>query len=250
MIIYYTAIFDDYDKIIDPLFAKEWLEKKNLKLICFTDNAQMQSPYFEVRHINRKFKDATLENRFYKLNPHRLLQENYDISIYVDGNVIVKERDLFRFINNLTSNNDADIFVAKHPFRNCLYEEAKMCIERQKDDEKIINRQIIGYKKSNYPKNNGLSENRVLIVKNTLDANNFFDYWWQEVFWGSKRDQLSFKYTSWMLPNVKIKYLNWENELINFSEKINHSKHKHTKRELILLKNARSLYKKVLGTIS
>ena len=52
--------------------------------------------------------------------------------------------------------------------------------------------------KINYPKNNGLWANGVLIRKhNDPDIIKMNEMWWQEIQNGSRRDQLSAPYVAW-----------------------------------------------------
>ncbi len=99
--------------------------------------------------------------------------------------------------------NKYDIGTFKYPDtygkRNCIYEEALACIERRKDSKKTISSQMSRYKRENYPTNNKLVETSILVRRNTTDVARFCHLWWKEVAQGSRRDQLSFNYISWLL---------------------------------------------------
>ena len=54
------------------------------------------------------------------------------------------------------------------------------------------------YKNDGYPSKNGLTRNTILIRKhNEPDVVETMEKWWEEVKYGSKRDQLSFNYSAW-----------------------------------------------------
>ena len=62
------------------------------------------------------------KQRAIKILPHRYLSE-YDISIWVDGNILIKD-DLNTFLNK-ECNTENNIFIPQHPIRQCIYDEAK-----------------------------------------------------------------------------------------------------------------------------
>lgn len=226
MTVLYTAIFGNYDNLLEQSPAPAWIAR-GIRLFCFTDNHNLTSSTYEILYVKRRFTDATIENRFYKLNPHRVLPIGFDYAIYFDGNVLVTEPDPDLFLQQHMVH--ADIMVPRHVERNCLYQEADFCIQMKRDDQMIIQKQMSQYKLEGFPVNYGLSENRVLFTKNSTGAREFYDFWWRQVFWGSRRDQLSFSFTAWKLPHVQIKYLDWNLELQGFAGKVKHLKRKKSK---------------------
>ena len=99
--------------------------------------------------------------------------------------------------------------------RKCIYEEARFIKwlgdnnpkKNYKDDMNTIQSQIERYIGEGYPKNNGLARTTVIfrnhnkddIVKHSEDC-------WEEIKYGSKRDQLSFNYVAWK-NNLKFNYI-------------------------------------------
>ena len=63
-------------------------------------------------------------NRKYKIIPHRFLPE-YDLSIWIDGNFIIKN-DIHNFIEKCLSSYNMACFdhVSCYDKRNCAYQEA------------------------------------------------------------------------------------------------------------------------------
>lgn len=130
-----------------------------------------------------------------KICPHRYLRE-YDISVWVDGNITVKG-DIVDFINQYDLDKNC-LYSRIHPKRKCIYEEAEACIKMRKDTQGIINAQIERYKNEGYPKNIGMVETGVLLRKHNDPKCMIIDNnWASELLLGSHRDQLSFNYVCW-----------------------------------------------------
>ncbi|MFZ4547051.1 MAG: glycosyltransferase domain-containing protein, partial [Bacteroidales bacterium] len=92
---------------------------------------------------------------------------------------------------------EKDIALHINPARNCIYQAALNCIRLKKDDEKIIDDQMIKYRKEFYPENNGLVSCGILYRRHTKKVEEFNNYWWHEIKFNSRRDQLSFNYVAW-----------------------------------------------------
>ena len=203
----FTTIFEDYDNLIEPaVILNDW------DYICFTES-NLKSKIWEVKKINRLYNDPKKENAFYKLLPHRFLSE-YEYSIYIDGNILIRG-NINELINNYLINNN--IAMLNHEFtkndnRNCIYDEAKAILSANKkdflDDPQIINNQINKYKLDKYPANNGLICGGEIIRRhNEKDVVGTMEYWWSEVKNGSRRDQLSFNYSAWK-TNLSFSWIN------------------------------------------
>ena len=115
--------------------------------ICFTDQP-FESRTWEIRHIDPVFEDSTRNSRRIKVLPHLFLQE-YDYSVFMDGNYLIR-RDIKPLIfEGLTGANMA-IFDHNQceDARNCVYEEydsiVKLLEEKgvRKDDPEVIKNQI------------------------------------------------------------------------------------------------------------
>ena len=70
-----------------------------------------------------------------------------------------------------------------------------------------MHKQVNRYAEENYPQNNGLATNPILLRKhNDPKVIKTMEDWWTEIKYGSKRDQLSFNYVAWK-NNFKFNYL-------------------------------------------
>jgi len=206
----YTAIFGDYDYLEIPKYVP-----KGFDFICFTDT-DFKSDFWDVRKVIPLYKDSTRNARRYKLLPHRYLSE-YNISIWMDGNFLIRDD-----VNEMIDKYLSDKNFACHDHRNCqldprgcVYQEAEAIFQlgnndankRFKDDPKIIEQQMNKYFNNGYSKNNGLIVSGILLRKhNEEDVKITMEKWWEELKYGSKRDQLSFDYSAWK-TDLKFNYI-------------------------------------------
>ena len=198
----YTCITGGYDTLSNPKHVTSGFD-----YICFTDNKEIRSDVWEIRRLPKEVENLSnvKKQRFVKINPHLLLKE-YDISIWVDGNVVLKG-DLNKFVSN-TVKDDCSVYVPKHPSRNCLYAESNAVVRMKKDKSEITNPQMDRYKAEGFPKNYGLLQSNILLRKhNESDCIKLMEDWFNEVKNGSHRDQLSFNYVSWKNKDIKVIYM-------------------------------------------
>lgn len=185
----YTAIFGDYDDLIDP---KEKFE--GCDFICFTDQKHLKSDIWEIQYIKDCDLPPNMMNRKYKILPHLFLSE-YEWSMYVDANIAILGNPLELAEKYL---NKYNLVMPKHFVRDCIYEEAKECVRIGKTKENETQIQMNNYKKEGFPKNFGLGENNILLRKhNDNKIIKLMNEWWKQLNIGTKRDQLSLAYVLW-----------------------------------------------------
>lgn len=193
----YTSIMGGYEDLLTQS------RLKGADFFCFTDTSLKASPWKTIM-VGPSDLDPTRKNRYYKLLPHLHLPD-YDASIYIDGNVMIRG-DVVSWARELLEQKPMWGFDHKQSSaigRDCLYEEHQALLTfyengALKDDPEVMNRQIARYRAEGYPEKNGLNKNMILvrkhhdpIVKQTMEL------WWNEVKHHSKRDQLSFNYAAW-----------------------------------------------------
>jgi len=219
----YTCITGDYDRLSNPKFLTDGFD-----YICFTDNKTITSDVWDIRPLPKETDGLSQvkKQRFVKINPHLLLSE-YDMSIWVDGNVTLKG-DLNKFIKNVIT-SDCSVYVPKHPQRNCIYAEANVVVKMGKDKSDITKPQMERYRKEGFPEKYGLLQSNIMLRKhNKPDCIKLMEDWFKELKNGSHRDQLSFNYASWKNRDVKVIYLDkniCKSEFFYWNG--THSKHKH-----------------------
>ena len=197
----YTAIFGNYDSLEKPKFVPNGFD-----FICFTDS-DIKSDFWKIEKVTPLYQDSTRNARKYKLLPHRFLPQ-YDISIWMDGNfLIINDLNelLYKYLSdrNFACHNHNNCILDP---RDCVYQEAEAILwlgqndpnKKYKDEPSVIKKQIDGYFNEGYPHNNGLIVSGILVRRhkesNVIET---MEKWWEEVKYGSKRDQLSFDYSVW-----------------------------------------------------
>jgi len=185
----YTALFGDYDKLIDP--PKKY---DSINFICFTDQKDLKSNIWDIKIVNSTNKIPNMLNREFKFFPNKYFSE-YQYSLYIDSNIRLLSNPITLFEKYLSNNL---IAIPNHWRRNCIYKEAQKCIEIGKVELEIANRQMQSYMKEGYPENNGLGEMNIIFRKHNDDKIiKLMNDWWNQLNQFSQRDQLSFCYVAW-----------------------------------------------------
>jgi len=193
----YTAIIGDYDKLHTSTTPK----LKDWDYICFTNNKNLKSNFWNIKYIESdSLSDVKLARKI-KIKFDEYVSD-YDIILWKDANIVINT-NLNLFINKHLLNYD--LVVSKHFQRNCIYKEAEELIKLKYALKEDVLKQISDYKNDNYPHNNGLVETGVMIRKNNENTIKFCDLWWNEILKHTHRDQLSFNYVLWKYPiNINI----------------------------------------------
>lgn len=190
-IVVYTAITKDYDDFRDPKFVSNQCD-----YVCFTDDPNLTSTIWDFKPFPPIHLDQIRQCRKLKIMAHQFLPE-FDYSIWVDGNLAIIG-NIDELIDQCFVQGKHEFYTFKHPWRDCIYKEAKECNKQGKDSEKIIRKQMKLYRAKNYPENNGLIESNVLFRSHHSSAvMKIMEQWWNEVSNYSRRDQLSFNYIAW-----------------------------------------------------
>ncbi len=195
----YTAIFGGKDKLIEPQVVPD-----NIDFVCFTDQ-DFSSSVWSVRKVKPEISDSRLQAKLFKILPHKFLPD-YDVSVWVDGNVLVRG-DVNQLIDKYLVNGNAIAFFDHRNLqpdsRGCIYQEAEALIEmakrgKVKDDPDIVKKQISDYRQQGYPDDNGLIVGGVILRKHNLpEVIEVMEKWWEEINKYSIRDQLSFNFVAW-----------------------------------------------------
>ena len=198
----YTCITGKYDMLIEPKVVNDGFD-----YICFTDNPEFTSQVWDIRPIPNEIDNLPQikKQRYIKLNPHKFLQE-YEISLWVDGNVEVKG-DIGKLLGNIMS-DDCSVYVPKHPVRNCIYSESSAVVSLKKDTKENVEPQMKRYRGEGFPEKYGLLQSNIMIRRhNNEGCIRLMEKWTDELLKGSHRDQLSFNYACWKNQDVKVTYL-------------------------------------------
>ena len=194
----YTALIDDYDELKTPTKV----DTENFDYICFTNTKSLLSKNiypWKIIDIQPILNNLNVDThakwaRYFKTHPHYFF-ENYEKSLWVDGNVniIGNLMDFFKKLQN------SYIFISDHPLRNNIYEEIKACGELKKESQENLNKVYAFLTKENFPtENTKLVQSGIILRNHHNEKCNFLmDKWWEMINKLSKRDQLSFNYIFW-----------------------------------------------------
>ena len=179
----YTAITNKKDTL------KENQNTKGAKFVAFTD-FPFESKVWERRPVCNEYPDPVRNAKKHKILPH-IYFPDAEYSLWIDGSITLKvplEELIHKFLQN------TDIAMFPHPYRDCLYDEAMACITFGLDDPDVIDSQINRYNLEGYLPHRGLFEATVILRRHTNEIRAFNETWWDEIQWGSKRDQISLPY--------------------------------------------------------
>lgn len=193
--VHYTCMVGGYDKIrafsyIDP----EW------DYVLFTDNQELIKKktflHWHIRPLQFDKLDNVRNARWHKIHPHLLFSE-YKYSFWEDSNHNIKNGYFYQLADEQIQSCQT-LAVSIHPERDCIYDEANICIKWGRDNEDIIQKQISELKKNNFPEHYGLFETFLIFREhNNQQLIQVMNDWWYWIENYSRRDQLSFTYALW-----------------------------------------------------
>lgn len=211
----YTCITGDYDNLNEIA-----IKNNNVDYYCFTNNKKIKSKTWNVIYIEDNELNNYYLSRKIKMLGHPLINENYDVSIWVDG-AIIFDKDIMEFYEAECDTKDYSFFAFKHHSRDCLYDEINACARFKKDSIDKLKEHYKFLKKENYPKKSGLYEMTVFVKRhNDPIVKRTMNMWFDMIQEYSKRDQLSFMYCV-SKTNLKIKSIDlniWDNKYFSWKQ--------------------------------
>lgn len=185
----FTAIFGKYDDLKEPaIVSKGW------KHICYTDQ-DLKSDVWEIRKVPVMECGPAKTARWYKIRFDKHIDTEF--SLWVDGTFIINVN-----LNRWWRRFVAPFTAVQHPYDNCIYTDAKSCIDTGKGDPRLIERQIALYRALRIPKNNGLIASGVLMRQNTQEVARFCRLWWDQVQSWTERDQIAWGAINFQMPGL------------------------------------------------
>jgi GT2 family glycosyltransferase len=189
----YTCITGGYDTLLQPTYYNSEID-----YICYTDNSDLINKKFygvwQIRPLVYSKESNALNNRWHKLHPH-ILFPDYQDSIYIDGNIDVLDKFLFK---KISLKPEALILIPKHSQRDCIYDEIAAVRNLKKADTVNVDKIAELLKETNFPHHYGLNENNIIYRKhNNESIIKMMDEWWEFVSQVVMRDQLSLIYVLW-----------------------------------------------------
>jgi len=176
----YTAITAGYDRL-------KAQATHGFEFVAFHDTPAADRAW-RVLPLEKECDDANREAKKYKVLPHRYFPEK-EYSLWIDGSIMLNISP-GRLIEEHMG--EFDVVVHKHPDRECIYQEADICVRYGLDRPETIIQQVSRYRQAGYPAGNGLYELPVILRRHGGRLDDFNELWWREIQEGSCRDQISF----------------------------------------------------------
>lgn len=202
----YTAVMGDYDR---PRPVLRRAVDTTYRFV--TDSGYPEEPWERIE-VSRGSQSARKFAKSIKLLPDYMFER----SVWVDGNISPNFPSWGELEMTIQGNRDFALF--KHPQRDCLFDEAEVCISNNLDKEKVIRKQIDRYEKEGMPRHFGLWAGGVIYRRRKDDVYQVMREWAKEIEMGSIRDQISLPYVLWKLgyePGV-IRGNLWEHSLFKY----------------------------------
>ncbi|WP_425995230.1 glycosyltransferase domain-containing protein [Afipia sp. DC4300-2b1] len=195
----YSEIFNDFSYEPD----------RTVDYICFTDDPDLQSENWQIRQVPKGLLDPTRAAKRIKILAHQYLGE-YGSSLYVDNTIRLKRRPEEIFENFLDA-SASPLVCFRHPWRECVFQEAVAVLEAGYDDPGRVQEQMAWYRFLGYPCENGLTQSGFMLRRhNDPKLINVMETWAEQLLRFSLRDQLSFKVAAWFHGfEPAVKDLDW-----------------------------------------
>lgn len=119
----YTTLFGGYEDLNEQPVTK----MSSIDFICLTDDPNLISDTWSVEYVAPLFKNDPLRNaRYAKIMAHKFFPD-YDVSLYIDNSILLKEipEKIFR---NLLVGKPYPLSCFIHPWRDNFLDEAQEVI--------------------------------------------------------------------------------------------------------------------------
>ena len=188
----YTCLFGNYETLNEQPTALN----SRIPFICFTDRSDLNSKTWLAKAVEPLAIDPARESKRVKILPHLFLTD-FNESLYIDASCILKKTPEAIFKDYL-SRDSRNFVCLRHPWRDCVYEEAEEVLRSDIDSEIRVREQMDHYQNCNFPRRAGLIAGTFILRRHSKeDVKRFCEVWFSHVLRYSKRDQLSFNFTAW-----------------------------------------------------
>lgn len=188
----YTVITGNYDTIKQPLVLTPGAD-----YFLFTNNPHIkeagvwrvvQIPSLNIVDRSEKENNILLSRRV-KMLAHAYLPQGYDVSVYVDADMLLKE-SLSELLDTMA---DSRLMAAcRHSYCASVRQEINDLINKGMVDAHQVEQQWQRYVDWGFEDNFGISENGLLIRRHyEARVIQLMELWWEEYQQGCLRDQVS-----------------------------------------------------------
>jgi hypothetical protein len=183
----YSSMIGPYDNIL-PV-PDDYLREADFYL--FTD--QEIHTNWTIKRLARRSKSPRRDSREPKICPQSYLP-GYFWTIYLDTSISMLVPPDY-----LITKYREQVTALRHPFRDCIYNEAEVCLAVNLITKTEYDKLIKLLTTSHYPHHNGLTENGVIIRQDTEETRRLAEFWKIMYDHFGERDQLTFCYALWKL---------------------------------------------------
>ncbi len=191
----YTSLYGNLDDLPEqPVRAAS-----NVDFIAFVGDPTLVSGTWTLRHLPPRLPgDAVRSARFAKLHPHLLL-EDYDVSLYIDCTVLLKQPPEALF-DALLFGRSETMACLRNSHRDNAPDEALAILDLGYDDPETCLRQLRAYAEGGQQGTVPLIWTGLLLrFHHHKKVVTMMERWWEHVLRYSRRDQLSFCYVAEIL---------------------------------------------------
>lgn len=195
----YTVIAGDYDTIKQPQVitpgADYFLFTNNHPItdvgvwhVIYLNEDGIDGCISEIANENVRIRNIRLSRKV-KMLAHKYLPSGYDMSIYLDADMLIKA-DMSKLSELLNDN----VLMAAFRHSGCfsVRDEIKGLIERGVVVPAVVEHQWRRYQEWGFKDDIGVTENGILIRRhNHPKVVELMELWWQEYLNGCLRDQVS-----------------------------------------------------------
>lgn len=181
-------------------FPNILFNKQNVDWVMFTDSHDIKPNGWTLRYDIPYHNNVWDANKDIKWHPHKLFSAQYDYAIYLDAKVVLKIPPQ-ELIDSISDKMPLGFAVNKHPFRDCVYDEAELLLNLHRGNSERIRLLIDNYIKMGFPKHFGLPETCLVIsdlhspISKIIQDELYRQYLTSETF----RDQLIFPFVMYNL---------------------------------------------------
>ena len=211
-VVVYSCLIGDHDQV--STFNKQ----KGYDYILFTD-LKIKNTNWSVFPIPDEVLKLNVSDikkqRYMKIHPHKFFR-NYDLSLYIDANYVIKG-DLDDYLIN-TLNPIDHIYIPHLQFGKGIKQAIEKAIEKKLDDSNLLKEVMDRYNKLNILSKSGIVNAGLIIRKhNTKDCIKLMEKWWEEVRDYSHVDGFAFNYAGYK-TGVRFLYTSYQFALFYFNQ--------------------------------
>ena len=203
-VIVYSCLIGRYDNVTS------FTRQKGYDYILFTDQ-KIHNTNWSIYPIPKEVAELRVskikKQRYMKIHPHKFFK-NYDLSIYIDANYIIKG-DLNDFLIN-TLNPIDHIYICHLQFGRDLRHAIRDAMDKKLDRYGVLNQTLNRYESLKILNKQGIVNAGLIIRKHhEEDVIRLMDKWWEEVKQYSHVDNFAFNYAGYM-TGVRFLYMSYQ----------------------------------------